>query len=157
MEVAKINMKQLLQMKLNMGLIFCLKENNFMKQNITSFAFIFSLLLAFASCENGASRQSVTEKPSEEPTYKDISGMTLNSRFVYLEFKSGGKLDIYQKTSGAAYARGCTAEGTWSQQGSTVNVAVTQSFCGTNDYSELNGTFTQNGDCISNSSGTYCK
>ncbi|HMK06307.1 MAG TPA: hypothetical protein VK476_02190 [Flavobacterium sp.] len=125
-----------------------------MKIKITAFLCAF---LIFTSCESSTNRQSTNEEPSKETTYKNISGMTLSSRYVYLEFKSNGKLEIYQKTSGAAYARGCTAEGTWIQQENIVTITVTQSFCGTNDYSELNGTFTQTGDRISNSSGTYCK
>ena len=44
-----------------------------------------------------------------------------------------------------------------SQQGNSVGITITQSYCGTNSYSDLNGTFVINGNCMSNTSSKYCK
>ena len=106
-------------------------------------AFLSIIILGFSSCSSSSSY--------------DITGKTFNSGYVYIDFQKDGKIRIYQKSGKDKYAAACTAEGNWEQNNNKITISVTQSFCPGQNYTEVNGTFTLNDNCIENSSNTYCR
>ena len=69
------------------------------------------------------------------------SGKIWKTGHYHMNFKRDHTLRIYQSTPGRS-AQGCTADGEWKVEGGKLKIKVTRSYCGTNNYNELNGDYT---------------
>ena len=85
----------------------------------------------------------------------DIATKTFNSGYVHLFFKQDNSVEIYQASSGS-YARGCAASATWAIEDGKLRVSNVESYCSTRSYSNLNGQYSVNGDCIVKGDDEYC-
>lgn len=89
------------------------------------------------------------------PSESNIATKTFQSGYKNLFFKDDHTIEIYQSASGS-YARGCAAVGKWSIEDGKVKIQITQSYCGTESYSELNGLFKLNGNCLEKGELSFC-
>ena len=112
------------------------------------FYLLFVLPLLF-SCggDEGSTEAGEKEKKedinllTEEKIAFGGSGKIWKAGYYHLNFKKDHSINIYQSAPGS-YAKGCTAKGEWKIEGGKLKIKVTASYCGTNDYKELNGDYT---------------
>ncbi|HBW85392.1 MAG TPA: hypothetical protein DEF82_01190 [Crocinitomicaceae bacterium] len=111
---------------------------------------IYPLLFAtISSCNNNKKEEKNTNNTNSQENINALtedkiaysgSGKTFKNGFYHLQFKDDHTLLVYQSSGGAT--RGCTAEGIWKIENSILNIKIKVSYCGSNDYSELNGNYT---------------